>query len=146
MALADKVKSLAIALSDLERASTASGSDAARGGDLTARGRGESARRERQRRARAAPRVSQARSVARSPTSSSRRDTVAAKLETCVVALQNIKLDLIRLNAGQQTPQHITSLAMDALNLADSVDSALYVVRRDANRPERARRSRPAAR
>jgi hypothetical protein len=45
---------------------------------------------------------------------SSRRDSVAAKLETCVVALQNIKLDLIRLNAGSQTPQHITSLAMDA--------------------------------
>ena len=63
---------------------------------------------------------------------SSRRDAVAAKLDTCVVALQNIKLDLIRLNAGSQTPQHITSLAMDALNLADSVDSALYVVRRDA--------------
>ena len=35
--------------------------------------------------------------------------------------------DLMRLNAGAQTPQHITSLAMDALNLADSVDTALYV-------------------
>jgi hypothetical protein len=38
-----------------------------------------------------------------------------------------IKLDLVRLNAGSQTPQHITSLALDALNLADSVDSALVV-------------------
>ena len=56
-----------------------------------------------------------------------RRDAVAAKLDTCIVALQNIKLDLLRLKAGSQTPQHITSLAMDALNLADSVDSALYV-------------------
>ena len=74
-----------------------------------------------------------------------RRDAVAAKLETCVVALQNIKLDLIRLNAGSQTPQHITSLAMDALNLADSVDSALYVadeMRNTGTRPA----SRQAAR
>jgi hypothetical protein len=77
---------------------------------------------------------------------SNRRDAVAAKLETCVVALQNVKLDLIRLNAGSQTPQHITSLAMDALNLAESVDSALYVAdemgRNTGTRPA----SRPAAR
>ena len=56
-----------------------------------------------------------------------RRDGIAAKLETCSVALQNIKFDLLRLGAGAQTHQHITSLAMDALSLADSVDSALYV-------------------
>jgi serine/threonine-protein kinase len=66
-------------------------------------------------------------------------------LETCVVALQNIKLDLIRLNAGSQTPQHITSLAMDALNLADSVDSALYVADEMRNTGTRAA-SRQAAR
>jgi serine/threonine-protein kinase len=58
---------------------------------------------------------------------SGRRDSIAAKLDTCVLALQNIKLDLMRLSAGAQTPQHVTSLAMDALNLADSVDSALAV-------------------
>ena len=52
---------------------------------------------------------------------------MAAKLETCIVALQNIKLDLVRLNAGSQTSQHVTSLALDALNLADSVDSALVI-------------------
>ena len=75
----------------------------------------------------------------------SRRDSVAAKLDTCVVALQNIKLDLIRLNAGQQTPQHVTSLAMDAINLADSVDSALYVSD-EANRTGTRPASRPAAR
>jgi hypothetical protein len=59
-----------------------------------------------------------------------------------VVALQNIKLDLIRLNAGQQTPQHVTSLAMDAINLADSVDSALYV----ADEASRSTGTRPASR
>ncbi len=56
-----------------------------------------------------------------------RRAAIAAKLETCSVALQNIKFDLMRLRAGTQTHQQITSLAMDALSLADSVDRALYV-------------------
>jgi serine/threonine-protein kinase len=56
-----------------------------------------------------------------------RRAAIAAKLDTCCVALQNIKFDLMRLGAGAQTHQQITSLAMDALSLADSVDRALYV-------------------
>ncbi len=73
------------------------------------------------------------------------KDAVAAKLETCVVALQNIKLDLIRLNAGSQTPQHITSLAMDALNLADSVDSAL-MINEEMRQTGTRQASRPAAR
>src|SRR5262249_55905848 len=72
----------------------------------------------------------------------SKRDAVATKLDTCLLALQNIKFDLVRLNAGSQTPQHITSLAMDALNLADSVDSALYVA--DNNPPPQG--TRPASR
>jgi serine/threonine-protein kinase len=56
-----------------------------------------------------------------------RRAAIAAKLDTCSVALQNIKFDLMRLGAGAQTHQQITSLAMDALSLADSVDRALFV-------------------
>ena len=44
-------------------------------------------------------------------------EAVAAKLETCLVALENIKFDLVRLSAGGQTHQHITSLAMDAMSL-----------------------------
>jgi eukaryotic-like serine/threonine-protein kinase len=125
-ALAEKVKYLAIALSDLDRSASASGADSLEAeisrlenaaNPLDESGSDERVKRlaflKRQRRALA--------DVV------GRRDAVAAKLETCVVALQNIKLDLIRLNAGSQTPQHITSLAMDALNLADSVDSALYV-------------------
>lgn len=54
-----------------------------------------------------------------------RRAAVAAKLDTCVFALQNMKIDLLRHSAGAQTHQHITSLAVDALRLADSVDGAL---------------------
>jgi eukaryotic-like serine/threonine-protein kinase len=125
-ALADKVKYLAVALSDLERGVVPGGSDALEAeisklenaaNPLDASGSDERVRRlaylKRQRRALA--------------DLSGRRDSIAAKLDTCVLALQNIKLDLMRLSAGAQTPQHVTSLAMDALNLADSVDSALAV-------------------
>jgi serine/threonine protein kinase len=56
-----------------------------------------------------------------------RREAVRNKLETCSLALQNMKLDVMRLQHGAQTHQNITSLAMDALHLAESVDGALYV-------------------
>ena len=125
-ALAEKVKSLAVALADLERTMSAGGSDAIEAEivrlENAANPLDESGSDERVKRLAFLKR--QRRALADVAT---RRDTVAAKLETCVVALQNIKLDLIRLNAGSQTPQHITSLAMEALNLADSVDSALVV-------------------
>ncbi|MHB0948607.1 MAG: serine/threonine-protein kinase [Gemmatimonadaceae bacterium] len=55
-----------------------------------------------------------------------RRQVVADKLETCVAALQNMKLDVLRLRAGAQTAHHVTSLAMNALHLAESVDGAVY--------------------
>jgi serine/threonine-protein kinase len=125
-ALADKVRGLAVVLSDLERSNTAGGSEALEAeisrlenaaNPLDSKGSEERVRR-------LAYLKRQRRSIA---DLANRRDAVAAKLETCVVALQNIKFDLVRLNAGGQTPQHITSLALDALNLADSVDSALAV-------------------
>jgi len=125
-ALAEKVKYLAVALSDLERGVSASGADGIEAEITRLEGAAnpldESGSDERVKRLAYLKR--QRRALVDVV---SRRDAVAAKLETCAVALQNIKLDLIRLNAGSQTPQHITSLAMDALNLADSVDSALYV-------------------
>ena len=143
--LAEKVKYLAVALSDLEREAAPSGAAAIEteiarlegaANPLDETGSDERVRRlaylKRQRRAVA--------------DISGRRDAVAAKLDTCVVALQNVKLDLIRLNAGSQTPQHITSLAMDALNLADSVDSALFVSDELSRNPGTRPASRPAAR
>ncbi|MEP6492565.1 MAG: protein kinase [bacterium] len=144
-ALAEKVKYLAIALSDLDRNTAAGGSDVLEAEisrlENAANPLDESGSDERVRRLAYLKR--QRRAIA---DLSGRRDAVAAKLDTCVVALQNIKLDLLRLNAGSQTPQHITSLAMDALNLADSVDTALYVSdelgRNTGTRPA----SRPAAR
>ena len=56
-----------------------------------------------------------------------RREDASEKLETCALALQNMRLDMVRLRAGAQTHQNITTLAVNALSLADSVDSALYV-------------------
>ena len=125
-ALAERVRSLALALADVDRRAAPGGSEAleaeitlleSAANPLDERGSDERVRR-------LATLKRQRRAIAEI---SSKRGAIAAKLETCLVALQNIKLDLIRLNAGSQTPQHITSLAMDALNLADSVDTALYV-------------------
>jgi len=144
-ALADKVKSLALALSDIDRTSTAGGLDSIEAeisrlenaaNPLDEVGSDERVRRlatlKRQRRALADV--------------TGRRDAIAAKLETCLVALQNIRFDLVRLNAGDQSPHHVTSLAMDALNLADSVDIAL-AVGEDSGRTTATRSaSRPAAR
>jgi serine/threonine-protein kinase len=56
-----------------------------------------------------------------------RRDEAAEKLETCALALQNMRLDMVRLRAGTQTHENVTTLAVNALSLAESVDSALYV-------------------
>ena len=56
-----------------------------------------------------------------------RRDEAAEKLETCALALQNMRLDMVRLRAGTQTHENITTLAVNAMSLAESVDSALYV-------------------
>jgi eukaryotic-like serine/threonine-protein kinase len=56
-----------------------------------------------------------------------RRDEAAEKLETCALALQNMRLDMVRLRAGAQTHENVTTLAVNALSLAESVDSALYV-------------------
>ncbi len=56
-----------------------------------------------------------------------RRDAVAGKLETCALALQNMRFDLGRMGASPQLHQHITSLANQAMRLAESVDDALVV-------------------
>jgi serine/threonine-protein kinase len=143
-ALAEKIQYLAIALADLERSVAAGGVEGIEAEIARLEGAAnpldESGSEERVKRLAFLKR--QRRAMADIV---SRRNIVAAKLDTCVVALQNIKFDLIRLTAGSQTPQHITSLAMDALNLADSVDSALYVADEMRNTGTR-QASRQAAR
>jgi serine/threonine-protein kinase len=56
-----------------------------------------------------------------------KREAIASKIETCALALQNMRFDLMRLGASPQMHQHITSLANQALNLAENVDEAVYV-------------------
>jgi serine/threonine-protein kinase len=56
-----------------------------------------------------------------------RRKSLASKLETCALALQNMRFDLMRLGASPQMHQHITGLANQAMQLADNVDEALFV-------------------
>ncbi|CAN5913855.1 hypothetical protein BH11GEM1_BH11GEM1_04190 [soil metagenome] len=71
-----------------------------------------------------------------------RQQNLEGKLDTCATALQNMKFDLLRLGAGPQMHQHITSLANKAMSLADNVDDALYV----ADEMGRLGRSTPPAR
>jgi hypothetical protein len=74
-----------------------------------------------------------------------RRDEAAEKLETCALALQNMRLDLTRLRAGAQTHENVTTLAVNAMSLAESVDSALYVADEMGRIGRRSSASRSAA-
>jgi serine/threonine-protein kinase len=56
-----------------------------------------------------------------------KRSAVAEKLETCALALQSMRYDMMRLSASPQMHQHITSLANKALSLAENVDEAVFV-------------------
>jgi hypothetical protein len=57
----------------------------------------------------------------------SRTNSQREKLESCAIALQNMRLDIVRLKAGSQTFEHITSVAEQAVALAREVDTAMYV-------------------
>jgi serine/threonine-protein kinase len=57
----------------------------------------------------------------------SRRDRTKEKLESCLLTLQNMRLDVIRLKAGGQTLQQVTLVAEKAMALAREVDNAVYV-------------------
>ncbi|HEY9517472.1 MAG TPA: hypothetical protein VIQ74_17570, partial [Gemmatimonadaceae bacterium] len=57
-----------------------------------------------------------------------RREATAAKLESCALALQNMRIDLLRLRAGgvAGASQHITLLTERARSLADEVDAVVH--------------------
>ncbi len=57
-----------------------------------------------------------------------RHDDARAKLDSCVLALQNMRLDILRLRAGAvaSAGTHITQLTERARSLADEVDAAIY--------------------
>lgn len=54
-----------------------------------------------------------------------RRDQMAARIESCALALQSMRFDVLRLRAGAQSHAQVTSLALEALNLAREVDYAV---------------------
>ncbi|MEP6992205.1 MAG: serine/threonine-protein kinase [bacterium] len=125
MALADKVQSLAMALDETSRMDVASARQQLET-EITAlenaanpleRGSEDRVRRlaylKRQRRALV--------------DTDQRRQALSGKLETCALALQNMRFDLMRLGASPQMHQHITGLANKAMSLADNVDEALFV-------------------
>jgi serine/threonine protein kinase len=57
-----------------------------------------------------------------------RHDDARAKLDSCVLALQNMRLDILRLRAGSvaNAGNQITQLTERARSLADEVDAAVY--------------------
>jgi serine/threonine protein kinase len=56
-----------------------------------------------------------------------RRTELGGKLENMALALQNLKFDILRLKTGNQSWQHVTTVAEQAMALAREVDSAVYV-------------------
>jgi serine/threonine-protein kinase len=122
--LADRVQSLAVLLEDLERNHTGGALAAlekeiatleAAANPLDISGSDDRVRRlaylKRQRRAVADV--------------SDRRDKTSARLESCRVALQNMRFDVLRLRTGTQSPQSITLVAEEAMALARDVDGML---------------------
>ncbi len=77
-----------------------------------------------------------------------RRDGLSGKLESCALALRNMRLDVLRLKTGAQSWQHVTSVAEQAMALAREVDNAVYVadeMSRLAGRAPAPRRAAPGS-
>jgi serine/threonine-protein kinase len=55
-----------------------------------------------------------------------RRSQVAARLESCRLALENMRYDVLRLKTGAESHQHITLIAERAMSLARDVDTRIY--------------------
>jgi eukaryotic-like serine/threonine-protein kinase len=53
----------------------------------------------------------------------SERSALENKLDDCLLALQNLRYDLVRLTTGSGTTQHVTLVAAQAMSLADDVDA-----------------------
>jgi serine/threonine-protein kinase len=56
-----------------------------------------------------------------------RREKLAARLDSCALALRNMRFDVLRLKTGAQSYEHVTTIAEKAMQLAREVDSAVYV-------------------
>jgi len=51
------------------------------------------------------------------------RVELEGKLESCVLALQNLRYDVVRLSTGGGTTQSVTQVAARAMSVADDVDA-----------------------
>jgi serine/threonine protein kinase len=58
----------------------------------------------------------------------SKRDDSRSKLESCRIALENVRLDVLRLHSGTQSYQQVTLVAERAMQLARDVDSFVQAV------------------
>ncbi len=56
-----------------------------------------------------------------------RCEALVGRLDSCSLALKNMRFDVLRLKTGAQTYQHVTTVAEQAMQLAREVDSAVYV-------------------
>ena len=56
-----------------------------------------------------------------------RRESQSARFENCVLALENMRYDVLKLKTGGQSFQQVTLLAERAMSLAQEVDNAVYV-------------------
>lgn len=125
MALADKVQSLAMALDESLRMNVASAREQLEHEINTLENAANPLERGSEDRVRRLAYLKrQRRALVDADT---RRQALSGKLETCALALQNMRFDLMRLGASPQMHQHITGLAHQAMILADNVDEALYV-------------------
>ncbi|MEO7454720.1 MAG: hypothetical protein ABIY52_00565, partial [Gemmatimonadaceae bacterium] len=125
MALADKVQSLALALDESARMDISSAREQLESEISTLENAANPLERGSEDRVRRLAYLKrQRRALVDADT---RKKTLTGKLETCALALQNMRFDLMRLGASPQMHQHITSLANQAMSLADNVDDALFV-------------------
>jgi serine/threonine-protein kinase len=56
-----------------------------------------------------------------------KRESQSARFENCVLALENMRYDVLKLKTGGQSFQQVTQLAERAMSLAQEVDNAVYV-------------------
>jgi serine/threonine-protein kinase len=124
-ALADKVQSLAMALEESSRMDIASARERLESEITTLENAANPLERGSEDRVRRLAHLKRQRRAL--VDAEQRNQSLSSKLETCVVALQNMRFDLMRLGASPQMHQHITGLANQAMLLAENVDEALYV-------------------
>jgi len=53
------------------------------------------------------------------------RDEVEGKLESCALALQNLRFDVVRLSSGSATADNVTLVAQQAVSLANDADELI---------------------